>query len=36
VIEHFDGEDTLEISFVGDTAQTNRLSMTRCCPPSAT
>jgi ATP-binding cassette subfamily C protein LapB len=32
VIEHFDGEDTLEICFIDDTAQTNRLSLTALLP----
>ncbi len=32
VIEHFDGDDTLEISFFDDETYTNRLSMTAMLP----
>lgn len=31
-IEHFDGDDTLEVSFFGDETYTNRLSMTAMLP----
>ena len=32
VIEHFDGEDTLEICFIGSTPESNRLSLTALLP----
>ena len=32
VIEHFDGDDTLEVSFFDDQTYTNRLSMTAMLP----
>jgi ATP-binding cassette subfamily C protein LapB len=32
VIEHFDGDDTLEVSFFDDETYTNRLSMTAMLP----
>ncbi|VFS44322.1 Leukotoxin translocation ATP-binding protein LktB [Enterobacter cancerogenus] len=32
VIDHFDGEDTLEVSFFDDATHTNRLSLSAMLP----